>query len=225
MTPRHTTQASRMIPLLVGIVALTFAFPGMSFATGYGGHGNAHHGSGMSSPHHGKGHHGSGMKGHGSSHHGGGKYKDYGKGKGVMGGHGHHQSASRFIDHIIKFKDGMAITDDQVARLRTIKTDFEKAKIRMKADIQLTSVDLHDLLRDDKGSLNEVEAKLKTLYGKKAEMYLASVKASRDAKAVLTDEQRSRMKAVHDRIKNYQGGMHKGGHPGGFKHHGKEKKS
>ena len=225
MTPRHATQASRMIPLWIGIFALTFGFPGISLATGYGGHGDSHHGSGMTSPHHGKSHHGSGTKGHGSSPHASGKYKGYGKGKGMMGGHGPHQSASRFIDHIIKFKDGMAITDDQVAKLRTIKTDFEKAKIRMKADIQLTSIDLHELLRDDKGSLNDVGAKLKILYDKKAEMYLASVKASRDAKAVLTTEQRSRMKAVHDRIKNYGGGMGKSGHPGGYKHHGKEKKS
>jgi len=140
--------------------------------------------------------------------------------------HGPHQSASKFIDHILKFKDGMAITDDQAAKLQAIKTDFKKTKIKMKAEIQLASVDLHDLLRDDKGSLNDVETKLKSLYDKRAEMYFASVKATRDAKAVLTDEQRSRMKAVHDRINAYKGsGMGTKGHPGGYKHHGKEQKS
>jgi Spy/CpxP family protein refolding chaperone len=147
--------------------------------------------------------------------------------KGAMhsSGHGHHQSASKFIDHILKFKDGMAITEDQAAKLHSIKTDFKKTKIKMKADIQLTSVDLHELLRDDKGSLNDVEAKLKSLYDKRAEMYLASVKATRDAKAVLTDEQRARMKTVHDRINAYKGsGMGTKGHPGGYKHHGKEQK-
>jgi Spy/CpxP family protein refolding chaperone len=154
----------------------------------------------------------------------------HGKGHpgGSMGGgsHGPHQSASKFIDHILKFKDGMAITDDQAAKLQTIKSDFEKTKIKMKAEIQLTSVDLHDLLRDDKGSLNEVEAKLKDLYDTRAGMYFASVKASRDAKAVLTEEQRARMKTVHDRINAYKGtGMGTKGHPGGYKHHGKEQKS
>ena len=96
----------------------------------------------------------------------------------------------------------------------------------MKADIQLTSVDLHDLLRDDKGSLSEVEAKLKDLYNTRAGLYFASVKATRDAKAVLTTEQRARMKTVHDRINAYKGsGMGTKGHPGGYKHHGKEQKS
>jgi Spy/CpxP family protein refolding chaperone len=142
------------------------------------------------------------------------------------GSHGPHQSASKFIDHILKFKDGMAITDDQAAKLQAIKTDFEKTKIKMKAKIQLASVDLHDLLRDDKGSLNDVEAKLKDLYDTRAGMYFASVKASRDAKAVLTEEQRARMKTVHDRINAYKGtGMGTKGHPGGYKHHGKEQKS
>ena len=140
--------------------------------------------------------------------------------------HGPHQSASKFIDHILKFKDGMAITDDQAAKLQAIKTDFEKTKIKMKAEIQLASVDLHDLLRDDKGSLNDVEAKLKDLYDTRAGMYFASVKASRDAKAVLTEEQRARMKTVHDRINAYKdSGMGTKGHPGGYKHHGKEQKS
>ena len=120
----------------------------------------------------------------------------------------------------------MAITDDQAAKLQAIKTEFQKTKIKMKAEIQLASVDLHDLLRDDKGSLNEVEAKLKDLYDTRAGMYFASVKASRDAKAVLTEEQRARMKTVHDRINAYKGtGMGTKGHPGGYKHHGKEQKS
>jgi hypothetical protein len=50
---------------------------------------------------------------------------------------------------------------------------------------------------------------------------MASIKAKREAKAVLTDEQRQRMKAVHDRIKQYGSGSMDKGHPGGYKHHGK----
>jgi Spy/CpxP family protein refolding chaperone len=130
-------------------------------------------------------------------------------------GHGPHQTASEFIEHILKFKEGMAITDEQATKLHTIKTEFEKTKIKMKADMQLASVDLHDLLRNEQGDLGAVESKLKSLYDIRAGLYLASVKAGRDAKAVLTDEQRSRMKAVHDRINAYkEGGMPKG-HPGG----------
>jgi Spy/CpxP family protein refolding chaperone len=224
MTSKHNTNGLRWLPLWAGVLSLVLGFPLLALASGYG-HGDTNHAIGKASPHQ-----TSSTMGHAKSPHGGMKGSRHGghgmKGGTFGGGHGPHQSASKFIDHILKFKDGMAITEDQVARLQAIKSDFQKTKITMKADIQLTSVDLHDLLRDDKGSLSEVEAKLKDLYNTKAGMYLASVKATRDAKTVLTDEQRARMKTVHDRINAYKSsGMESKGHPGGYKHHEKEQKS
>jgi len=220
MTSQHGRHSFRLIPIWAGVLSLVLGFPLLALASGYG-HGGTPHTTGKTSSRH-----VSGTMGHGKGYAGGSMHGGHGMTGRHGGGHGSHQSASKFIDHILKFKDGMAITDDQVSKLQTIRSGFEKAKIKMKADIQLTSVDLHDLLRDDKGSLSEVEAKLKDLYNTRAGMYFASVKASRDAKAVLTDEQRSRMKTVHDRINAYKGtGMGTKGHPGGYKHHGKEQKS
>ena len=219
MTITGKTTHTRMIPLWSGVLSLILGFPAMGLATGYAG--DAHHPSGYStSPH------GAGTYGHGQVHHGTGMSGGYGTGgSSYKSGHGPHQSASEFIEHILKFKEGMALTEDQVTKLQTIKTDFEKNKIKMKADMQLTSLDLHELLRNDQGDLGAVESKLKSLYEIRAGLYLASVKAGRDAKAVLTDEQRSRMKAVHDRINAHQeGGMTKG-HPGGYSHHSKDKQS
>ncbi len=217
MTMKGNTNHTRMIPLWSGVLSLILGFPAMGLATGYAG--DAHHPSGYSTSPHGTGAYGHTQAPHGTSLSGG-----HGTSS-PKSGHGPHQSASEFIEHILKFKEGMAITDDQVAKLQTIKTDFEKTKIKMKADMQLTSLDLHELLRNDQGDLGAVESKLKSLYEIRAGLYLASVKAGRDAKAVLTDEQRSRMQAVHDRINAHQeGGMTKG-HPGGYFHHSKDKQS
>ncbi len=220
MRPKHGRHCFRILPIWAGVLSLVLGFPLLALASGYG-HGDAHHTTGKISPH------GSGTMGHGKGYPGGSMHGGYGMhGNMGEGSHGPHQSASKFIDHILKFKDGMAITDEQAAKLQTIKTDFEKTKIKMKADMELTSLDLHDLLRDDKGALNDVEAKLKSLYDKRADLYLASVKSTRDAKAVLTDEQRARMKTVHDRINAYKGSdMGEKGHPRGYKHHGKDQKS
>jgi len=216
MTSRHRLHHKQIIPLLAGILSLAVGFPMTGLAMGYG---DGHHPSG-----HGTSPHGTGV--HGQGHHAMTMPHAYGtRGNLHKAGHGPHQSASKFIEHILKFKEGMAITDDQAAKLQTIKTDFEKTKIRMKADMQLTSLDLHELLRNDQGDLSAIESKLKNLFEIRAGLYLASVKAGRDAKAVLTDEQRSRMKAVHDRINAYkEGGMTKG-HPGGYPHHSKDKQS
>lgn len=203
----HTISYKHLLPLWAGVLALVLGFPVMGLAIGYGdGH---HPSSGHSTSPHG----GASYDGHGKSHYGGSQSSGYGmKGRSHQAGHGPHQSASKFIDHILKFKEGMAITDEQADKLQAIKTEFQKQKIKMKADIQLTSVDLHEMLRNDQGDLGAVESTLKKLFEIRADLYMASVKAGRDAKAVLTDEQRSRMKAVHDRINAYRDGGKMQGH-------------
>lgn len=207
MTLTHSFSYKHLLSLWAGVLALVLGFPVMGLAIGYG---DGHHPSSG----HGKSPHGGASYGHGKSHHRGSLSSGYGmKGRSHQAGHGPHQSASKFIDHILKFKEGMAITDEQAAKLQAIKTDFKKQKIKMKADIQLTSVDLHELLRNDQGDLGAVESTLKKLFEIRADLYMASVKAGRDAKAVLTDEQRSRMKAVHERINAYREGGNMQGHP------------
>lgn len=217
MTLRHQTHHPSMFPLIAGVLSLILGFPVMGMAMGYG---DGHHPTGQSpSPH------GAGVLGYGQFHHGASMSGGYGTGRSPhQSGHGPHQSASEFIEHILKFKDGMAITDEQVTKLQTLKTEFEKTKIKMKADMQLVSLDLHELLRNDQGDLSAVESKLKNLYEIRAGLYLASVKAGREAKSVLTDEQRSRMKTVHDRLDSYKEGGMPQGHPGGSPH-SKDKKS
>lgn len=231
MIMKSNTHPTHMILFGAGVLSLVLGFPMAGWAIGYGdgshpsGHGTSPHTSGSYG--HGTSPHKAGSYGHGKSPHSMSMPGGHGlRGSSHQAGHGPHQSASEFIEHILKFKEGMAITDDQATKLQTIKTNFEKTKIKMKADMQLASLDLHELLRDDKGGLNDVESKLKSLYDIRAGLYVASVKAGRDAKAVLTDEQRSRMKAVHDRINMYQeGGMTKE-HPGGSPSpHSKDKQS
>ena len=128
MTITGKTTHTRMIPLWSGVLSLILGFPAMGLATGYAG--DAHHPSGYStSPH------GAGTYGHGQVHHGTGMSGGYGTGgSSYKSGHGPHQSASEFIEHILKFKEGMALTEDQVTKLQTIKTDFEKNKIKIKKD-------------------------------------------------------------------------------------------
>jgi Spy/CpxP family protein refolding chaperone len=217
MTLRHKFHYKQMILLWSGVLSVVLGFPIMGLAIGYD---DGHHPSG-----HGMSPYGARTYGHGQVHHGMSMSGGYGKEGSYKSGHGPHQTASEFIKHILKFKEGMAITEEQATKLQTIKTDFEKTKIKMKADMQLASLDLHDLLRNDQGDLGAVESKLKSLYEIRAGLYLASVKAGRDAKAVLTDEQRIRMKAVHDRIDTYKKGGKMKDHPGGESPHSKEQQS
>ena len=185
------------------------------YSKGHGDYGQ----KGMGSMGHGYSHHGKGSKGHGYGHSKGSPHGSHGYSRHM----GPHATASQFIQHVLKFKQAMAITDDQENKLRSINTDYKKTKIKMKAEVELANLDLHELLRNENADLSDIEKKLKDVHELKAELYMASIKARREAKAVLTDEQRKRMKAVHDRIKAAGSGSMSHGHPGGYKHHGKDK--
>ena len=116
----------------------------------------------------------------------------------------------------------MSLTAEQEQKLRTLKTTYKKDRIKMKAEVQLASIDLHEVLKNEKASLSDIEAEFNKLHALKTKLYMTSIKAKRDAKGVLSDEQRARMDKIHDRIKSHGGNM---GHPGDYSKYKKSKKS
>lgn len=202
--------------IAVVTVAVGLGAPAWVIADGYSH--DKHHGE---SVYHGYGSSGHARAAHGmahmgyDTHHGSTHYGD------KTHFFGAHQGANEFIEHILKFKEGMAITEQQEARLKEIESNYKKTRIKMKADVDLANLELHEALKDDHADLNSIEAKLREVHNLKADMYMASIKATRDARGVLTDEQRQRMKAVHDRIEAYGSKMMPRGHGEGYSPHGK----
>ncbi|MDT7040817.1 Spy/CpxP family protein refolding chaperone [Candidatus Nitronereus thalassa] len=175
-------------------------------------HGDKHHSKGYPSTE--DFHHGKGMTGHSSAH------PTMGHGGQGSTHPGAHQSAIEFIDHILKFKEGMSLTDEQEQKLRNIKTNYKKERVKMKATVQLANIDLHELLRDDHANLSDIERDLKNVHALKADLFMASIKAKRDAKGVLSEEQQSRMEKIHERIKSHGGNP---AHASGYSRAGKDK--
>lgn len=175
--------------------------------------------------HHGHTHHDGKHKGHGEGRHsmhssGHGKHHQHGGHGHGSGRHGKHQNAAQFIGHILKFKEGMSLTAEQEQKLQTLKVTYKKDRIRLKAEVDMANVDLHQVLKNEKAKLADVEAEFNKLHTLKTKLYMASIKAKRDAKAVLSDEQRARMDKIHERIKSHGGNM---GHPGDYSKYKKNK--
>lgn len=184
-------------------------------AGGHGAHGSGHH-DGMHKKH-GGGHHGMHSSGHGKHGHKG--HGGHGHGSGH---HGKHQNATEFIKHILKFKEGMSLTAEQEQKLQTLKVAYKKDRISLKAEVDLASIDLHQVLKNEKANLADIEAEFNKLHALKTKLYMASIKAKRDAKATLSEEQRARMDKIHERIKSHGGNM---GHSGDYSKYKKMKKS
>jgi len=188
-------------------------------------HGGGHHDMYSRDGHHGGKHMKYGKDHHDMHSHDGKHGGGYGGGYGGYDRHGKYPGANRcameFIDHILKSQDGMSLTDDQVRKLHTLKTNYRKTRITMKAAIKLAKIDLHELVKDEQAKLADIEKQLNEMHDLKAKLSLESIKAQRQAMAVLSEEQRSRMDAIHKRIKSHGGQMmHRDGSPGHRKHNG-----
>ncbi len=157
-----------------------------------------------------------------------GKESGYGKEGGMHGagyGGGHkmggmmHGGAGHFIDHLVKHEKEIGLQPDQVAKLKGLRLDLDKTRIKAEADVQVAERELRALVDDEKTDMGAIEAKLKQSADLQTSLRLAAVKARRDALAVLTPEQRAKEKSEHERVMKEHRGKGQGDpHMGGAKH-------
>ena len=94
-------------------------------------------------------------------------------------------------------KDELKLSDKQVEAIKSIKMGFVKSRIKMEADLQIAHLELKALMDEDKASMKEIEAKLRSVEKLKVDMKLSHIKTVREAKALLTPEQKEKMMKCH----------------------------
>jgi Spy/CpxP family protein refolding chaperone len=107
------------------------------------------------------------------------------------GAHGGHDFVNQSIHRLLKHQKDLALSDEQSTKIRAIATDYTKLRIRTKADLKLTEVDIRTLMRTQ-ADLSAVEAALKKSESTRTALRLEGVKALRAAAGVLTPEQREK---------------------------------
>lgn len=151
-------------------------------------------------------------RGYGKSYgkgHGSGYRKGHVDGRG-FGGHGpgpmgHHGSTGHFLRGLLQYGKGFGLTEEQVGKLKAIQLDLDRTRIRAEADIMIAEREAQALLEDEKSDLSAIEAKIRQSESLEVALRMAAIKAKREAEAVLTPEQREKVKAIHERMKT--GGM------------------
>lgn len=142
-------------------------------------------------------------KGHGSygKGHGGSYSKGHTRGHGSMSGMGHHATTGHLIRGLLGGAKEMGLSEDQVKQLKGIQLDLDRTRIKAEADIKISEREARALMDDDSSDLSSIEAKLKESASQQVSLRVAAVKAKRDAMAVLTPEQSTRVKQFHDMMK------------------------
>jgi len=145
--------------------------------------------------------------------------KEQGKGYGEHGGEmkGRHGGSGHFLRHLLMHQKEIGLSEDQVGKIKALQLELDKTRIRTEAEIQVAERELHEMIRDEKVDLGAIEAKLKQGAALEVGLRLASVKARRDAMALLTPEQREKEKAEHEKMMKKRG-EHKMGDMKGMEH-------
>ncbi len=115
--------------------------------------------------------------------------------QGGMMGQMHGKMHSGFDFYLSKAKQ-LGLSQEQIKKLRALKFEFEKANVQRKAALQLAKLELKELKASENPDPKKVEAKIREVQNKKADLEIALFRAKRQAKSILTDEQRAKLASM-----------------------------
>jgi hypothetical protein len=96
------------------------------------------------------------------------------------------------ISLMLKYKDYLRLSSEQVKKLEQLRDNFQRQSIRVEADMRILDLDIAGLLDQPNVDVPKVEQKIRELEKLRADLRIARVRAVEQAKAVLTAEQRKK---------------------------------
>jgi len=122
------------------------------------------------------------MKGHGEGH---GQMMERGN-MDMMGGD------MMFMEHANK----MGLTDDQMAKMKPLHSEMQKKQIRSKADLKIAEIELMEIMEVKDFDLDRATSAVKKIEDIKTAQHLGMLRAMKDMRAILTDEQFKNMQKM-----------------------------
>lgn len=123
--------------------------------------------------------------------------------------------SDHFLSHLLAYQQDLGLTEEQAGKLRAIHQALKKDQIKGEADMRLIQVDLFPLLHDEKAELAAIETKFKQMESLRTAAHVTAVKATRDAQAVLTPEQRGKIQTLLMQERQRSGQRREGQNPEG----------
>jgi Spy/CpxP family protein refolding chaperone len=90
----------------------------------------------------------------------------------------------------------VGITDEQFATMRKQESDFRKAEIRNRADVEVKRIDLKDLLEADKPDRAAVDAKLQEVSAAQLVMEKSAIDFRLTMREAITPAQREKLRQL-----------------------------
>ena len=119
-----------------------------------------------------------------------------------MRGHGGGHGPMMEIDHMdmmggdmmcIEQGNKMGLTDDQMMKMKPVHWEMQKKQIRFKADLKIAEIELMEIMEVKDFDLDKATSAVKKIEDIKTAQHLEMLKAMKDMRAILTDDQFKQM--------------------------------
>ena len=100
------------------------------------------------------------------------------------------------ISLMLRNRERLGLTADQVKYLEQLRNDFAKESIRSEANLRIAELDLTSLLEAQPVDMGRVEAKIRDIERIRADLRIARVRSIEKGKAQLSAEQRRKLQEL-----------------------------
>ena len=122
--------------------------------------------------------------------------KGHGEGHGQMMGMGTMEKMGDMMGMCMQHADMMGLSDDQLLKMKPMHSEMQKKQARFKADLKIAEIELMDILEVKDFDLEKASAAVKKIEDIKTAHHLEMLKAMKEMRAVLTDEQFKKMQKM-----------------------------
>jgi len=115
-------------------------------------------------------------------------------------------------------KEHLKLNDDQVAKLRKIRADYQKEMIKRNANLRVAMLELWEIIDAKNLDMGKAEKKVKELEAMQSDLMLYRIRALQETRKFLTDEQYEQFREIGFRMMRRMMGRHSmmGGMMGGM---------
>jgi Spy/CpxP family protein refolding chaperone len=106
------------------------------------------------------------------------------------------QEQQPVISLLLRNREKIGLSEEQVKKLEQLRSDFEKETIRNEADIRIAEIDLNNLLQAPNADMGKIEAKIRDIERLRADLRIARIRAIEKGKALLSADQRKKLQEL-----------------------------
>ena len=122
--------------------------------------------------------------------------KKHGEGHGQMMEMGKMDKMGDMMGMCIEHADKMGLTDDQIMKIKPMHREMQKKQARFKADMKIAEIELMEIMEVKDFDLEKANSAFKKIADINTAYHLEMLKAMKDMRSILTDEQFKKMKKM-----------------------------